>query len=164
MMPTESLSNREMLCCLWLPAARRALEWIRTSKARLVFRYEISDLSFSKSSTSSQANWQVHYPMERNIIKPNKYTCCHSYEGMCLAFLHLLKSSLSNLDSVQHPVQLNLIFTRATMVECSRLPRWSVWIFLSIKNLLSESALEQGIDNRPDTSLNLESFVGHLGL
>ena len=25
-------------------AARRALEWIRTSKARLVFRYEISDL------------------------------------------------------------------------------------------------------------------------
>ena len=30
--PTESLTNR-----VWL-------EWIRTSKARLVFRYEISDL------------------------------------------------------------------------------------------------------------------------
>ena len=27
-------------------AARRALEWIRTSKAQLVFRYEISDLFF----------------------------------------------------------------------------------------------------------------------
>ena len=27
-------------------AVRRALEWIRTSKARLVFRYEISDLLF----------------------------------------------------------------------------------------------------------------------
>ena len=30
-------------------AARRALEWIRTSKARLVFRYEISGL-FGKSA------------------------------------------------------------------------------------------------------------------
>ena len=36
--PTESLTNREIM------AVRRALEWIRTSKARLVFRYEISDL------------------------------------------------------------------------------------------------------------------------
>jgi len=35
---TESLTNREIM------AARRALEWIRTLKARLVFRYEISDL------------------------------------------------------------------------------------------------------------------------
>jgi len=35
-MPAESLTNRM--------AARRALEWIGTSKARLVFRYEISDL------------------------------------------------------------------------------------------------------------------------
>jgi len=32
MVPTESLTNR-----VWL-------EWIRTSEARLVFRYEISDL------------------------------------------------------------------------------------------------------------------------
>jgi len=30
-------------CCLWLPAARRALEWIGMSKARLVIRREISD-------------------------------------------------------------------------------------------------------------------------
>jgi len=29
-------------------AARRALEWIRMSKGRLVFRYEISDLFLSK--------------------------------------------------------------------------------------------------------------------
>jgi len=32
-MPTESLTNREILCIM---AARRALEWITTSKARLV--------------------------------------------------------------------------------------------------------------------------------
>ena len=39
MIPTESLTNREC-------RARRALELIRTLKARLVFRYEISDLLF----------------------------------------------------------------------------------------------------------------------
>jgi len=37
--PTESLTNR-----VWL-------EWIRTSKARLVFRYEISDLLITCEST-----------------------------------------------------------------------------------------------------------------
>ena len=37
MIPTESLTNQRM-------AARRALEWIGKSKARPVFRYEISDL------------------------------------------------------------------------------------------------------------------------
>jgi len=36
MVPTESLTNRR--------AAKRALEWIRMLKARLDFRYEISDL------------------------------------------------------------------------------------------------------------------------
>ena len=40
--PTESLTNTERR------AARRALEWIRTSKARVVFRYEISDLFILK--------------------------------------------------------------------------------------------------------------------
>ena len=39
MVPTQALTNRE-----WAMAARRALEWIGMSKARLVFRYEISDL------------------------------------------------------------------------------------------------------------------------
>jgi len=32
--PTKALTNRE-----WAMAARRALEWIGMSKARLVFRY-----------------------------------------------------------------------------------------------------------------------------
>ena len=36
--PTESLTGQQTT------AARRALEWISASKARLVFRYEISDL------------------------------------------------------------------------------------------------------------------------
>ena len=35
--PTESLTGQQTT------AARRALEWISTSIARLVFRYEISD-------------------------------------------------------------------------------------------------------------------------
>ena len=39
MVPTESLTNR-----VWL-------EWIRTSKTRLVFRYEISDLLCTVVST-----------------------------------------------------------------------------------------------------------------
>ena len=38
MVPTESLTGQQTT------AARRALEWISTSIARLVFRYEISDL------------------------------------------------------------------------------------------------------------------------
>jgi len=36
--PTESLTGQQTT------AARRTLEWISMSKARLVFRYEISDL------------------------------------------------------------------------------------------------------------------------
>ena len=39
--PTGSLSNREWLL--------KALEWIRTSKAQLVFGYEIPDLFHSSS-------------------------------------------------------------------------------------------------------------------
>jgi len=42
--PTESLTNR--VANQQSLAVRRALEWIRTSKARLVFRYEISDLFY----------------------------------------------------------------------------------------------------------------------
>jgi len=37
-MATLRVANQQRM------AARRALEWIGTSKARLVFRYEISDL------------------------------------------------------------------------------------------------------------------------
>ena len=37
-MPTLRVANQQRM------AARRALEWVGTSKARLVFRYEISDL------------------------------------------------------------------------------------------------------------------------
>jgi len=44
MVPTESLTNR-----VWL-------EWIRTSKARLVFRYEISDLFLIQLQSSPAPN------------------------------------------------------------------------------------------------------------
>ena len=48
MVLTESLTNR-----VWL-------EWIRTSKARLVFRYEISDLFFLFYSMLSRSASKLH--------------------------------------------------------------------------------------------------------
>ena len=39
-------------------AARRALEWIGVSKARLVFRYEISDLFLKAQTTQQQIKFQ----------------------------------------------------------------------------------------------------------
>ena len=46
---TESLTNRD-----WLPGHVRALEWIRTLKARLAFRDEISDLFFLKATCNHE--------------------------------------------------------------------------------------------------------------
>ena len=45
----------------WRIAARRALEWIETSKDRLVFRYEISDLygCFQQRCTND-LNFKIH--------------------------------------------------------------------------------------------------------
>lgn len=66
-----------------------------------------------------------------------------------MAFLHFPNSSLSNLASVQHLVQLNLTLISATIVEWSRLARSAVCIFLNTEKPHSESALEQRIAIRP---------------
>ena len=41
-------------------AASRALEWIGASKARLVFRYEISDLFLKAQTTQQQIKFQQY--------------------------------------------------------------------------------------------------------
>jgi len=69
--PTESLTNR-----VWL-------EWIRTSKARLVFRYEISDLFVacihsSISSPGSNPGNEASVNSDRyKIHKPRTKLCNH---------------------------------------------------------------------------------------
>jgi len=79
----ESLTNIEC----W--AARRALEWIRTSKARLVFRYEISDLFFFAVPSWSHYRWKCSFgqafQMTASFIKSNLHSIslgspfhCHS--------------------------------------------------------------------------------------
>ena len=52
MISTESLKQQRM-------AARRALEWIGTLKARLVFIYEISDLFLLRFHTETVVHTQL---------------------------------------------------------------------------------------------------------
>ena len=64
-----------------------------------------------------------------------------------VAFLRLLKSSLSIVASMQHFILLSLTLIRATMVAWSKLACWSVWNFLSLK---IPSQRENRIDNMHD--------------
>ncbi len=65
-----------------------------------------------------------------------------------VAFLHLWRSSESNVVLVQHFEQLCFTLIKATIVDWSRLDHGAVWVFLNIENPLSESAFEHGIDKR----------------